>query len=140
MYDTIALLRGKLLLLSAGYGICFVSMLCPACVCTWPGCMQVDSTPRIIIEGHEEDLDEAAAHPEFPHIFATACSSGMVRAQHCNHRTYVCQVPVLGFAGAWSVRYVTGLQGAVTYMCMHDNATLWLPVYSNAWTHVLCDV
>lgn len=37
---------------------------------------QVDADPRVIIEGHEDDLDELAPHPAMPHIFATACKSG----------------------------------------------------------------
>lgn len=40
---------------------------------------EVDADPRVLVEGHEDDLDEVAAHPEEPHTFATACSSGKVR-------------------------------------------------------------
>lgn len=43
------------------------------------GDSQVDADPRIIVEGHEDSLDEVAAHPEQSYTFATACVSGKVR-------------------------------------------------------------
>lgn len=39
---------------------------------------QVDADPRIVVEGHEAELDEVAAHAELPYQFATACKSGKV--------------------------------------------------------------
>ncbi|KAG2428966.1 hypothetical protein HXX76_011210 [Chlamydomonas incerta] len=50
---------------------------------------EVDADPRVLVEGHEEDLDEVAAHPEEPHTFATACSSGKVRVWDARRRDVV---------------------------------------------------
>lgn len=50
---------------------------------------EVDETPRILIEGHEEDLDSVAPHPDFPNTFATACRSGMIRVWDTEKRDVV---------------------------------------------------
>ena len=42
-------------------------------------CRQVDKDPRILIEGHEDDIYKVAVHPTDPNIFATTCQSGRVR-------------------------------------------------------------
>lgn len=50
---------------------------------------EVDKDPRIIIEGHEDDLHVVAAHPTDPCIFATACGSGKVRVWSTQKRDVV---------------------------------------------------
>lgn len=40
---------------------------------------EVDSSPRIVVEGHEDDVTECATHPERPELFATACHNSQVR-------------------------------------------------------------
>ena len=40
---------------------------------------QVDKDPRVLIEGHEDDLYCTATHPANPNIFATACASNRLR-------------------------------------------------------------
>lgn len=44
---------------------------------------EVDKDPRILIEGHEEDVCHVAVHPRDPAVFATACASGKVRGAPC---------------------------------------------------------
>lgn len=39
---------------------------------------EVDDTPRILVEGHEEDVWRVAPHPTKPNIFASTCESGKV--------------------------------------------------------------
>ena len=39
---------------------------------------EVDETPRVLVEGHEEDVWRLATHPTKPNIFATTCESGKV--------------------------------------------------------------
>ena len=39
---------------------------------------EVDDTPRVLVEGHEEDLWRVATHPTKPNIFASTCESGKV--------------------------------------------------------------
>ncbi|EFJ49062.1 hypothetical protein VOLCADRAFT_90304 [Volvox carteri f. nagariensis] len=50
---------------------------------------EVDADPRIIVEGHEQDLDEVAAHAESPYTFATACQSGKLRVWDSRRRDVV---------------------------------------------------
>ncbi|KAG2496899.1 hypothetical protein HYH03_004906 [Edaphochlamys debaryana] len=40
---------------------------------------EVDQDPRVLVEGHEDSLNEVAPHPEFPHLFASVCESGTAR-------------------------------------------------------------
>jgi hypothetical protein len=42
-------------------------------------CPQVDEDPRILVEGHEDVLENIATHAEDPDLFATGCASGKVR-------------------------------------------------------------
>ncbi len=39
----------------------------------------MDNTPRILVEGHEDDVYHAATHPTDPNIFATGAKSGRLR-------------------------------------------------------------
>lgn len=39
---------------------------------------EVDRDPRVLVEGHEEDIFHVAVHPTDPAEFATACGSGQV--------------------------------------------------------------
>jgi hypothetical protein len=39
---------------------------------------EVDRDPRVLVEGHEEDIWHVATHPTDPAEFATACGSGQV--------------------------------------------------------------
>ena len=39
---------------------------------------EVDDTPRVLVEGHEEDIWRVATHPTKPNIFASTCESGKV--------------------------------------------------------------
>lgn len=39
---------------------------------------EVDETPRILVEGHEDDIWRVATHPTKPNIFASTCESGKV--------------------------------------------------------------
>ncbi|GIL75046.1 hypothetical protein Vretifemale_4865, partial [Volvox reticuliferus] len=50
---------------------------------------EVDADPRIVVEGHEDALDEVAAHPESPYTFATACDSGKLRVWDARRRDVV---------------------------------------------------
>ncbi|GLC70429.1 hypothetical protein PLESTF_000972700 [Pleodorina starrii] len=47
---------------------------------------EVDADPRVLVEGHEDDLDEAAPHAESPYTFATACKSGKLRVWDARRR------------------------------------------------------
>jgi microtubule-associated protein-like 5 len=60
---------------------------------------EVDRDPRVLVEGHEDDVYVCAVHPALPHIFATACSSNRVRVWDARTRD-VHRSASIGFACA----------------------------------------
>ncbi|KAJ9507961.1 hypothetical protein QJQ45_021288 [Haematococcus lacustris] len=42
---------------------------------------EVDSDPRVLVEGHEQDIYHVEPHPSNPNVFVTGCGSGQVSAQ-----------------------------------------------------------
>lgn len=80
--------------LSKGFSLTPFRSAIDECMCrillygtdAYPGGRQVDADPRIVVEGHEAELDEVAAHAELPYQFATACKSGKVHSVQVHAR------------------------------------------------------
>ncbi|GFR50670.1 hypothetical protein Agub_g12921 [Astrephomene gubernaculifera] len=84
---------------------------------------EVDADPRVIVEGHEDDLDEVAAHSECPHTFATACRSGKCRVWDARRRDVVMSAdlgyPLCGVAFSQEPLAVRDEAGRVIYSGFH---------------------
>ncbi|KAG1659723.1 hypothetical protein FOA52_012263 [Chlamydomonas sp. UWO 241] len=74
---------------------------------------EVDKDPRIVIEGHEDDMWRLATHPEKPNIFASTCLSGVVRVWDSTKFDVVCSCN-LGFS-ITGITYSNEAYGCSTY-------------------------
>jgi len=79
---------------------------------------EVDDSPRVLVEGHEDEVWHIAVHPTKPNIFATACQSGKVRLWDREKRdvirTAAIGFPVAGCAFS-NEEYVAKLTGKASH-------------------------